>query len=55
MDLEQKQILAQIIDNQLILNNKIDSLIKVVSDLANTIIKYDNEYQNQIAQGALEE
>jgi hypothetical protein len=55
MDIETKQIFAQIIDNQMELNKKVDNLIKVVNDLANTIIKYDNEYQNQIAQGAIEE
>lgn len=55
MDFELKQILAQMIDNQLVLNKKIDDLTKVVSNLTNTIIKYDNEYQNQIAAGAIEE
>lgn len=55
MELETKQILGQIIDNQMMLNNKIDTLIKIVSELTNTIIKYDNEYQNQIAAGAIEE
>lgn len=45
------EALKQIIDNQLILNKKIDILIKVMSDLTNTIIKYDNDYQNEIAKG----
>ena len=48
MDNEIKIILSQIIDNQLILNKKVDTLIKIMSDLTNTIIKYDNEYQQEI-------
>ena len=48
MDSETKIILSQIIDNQLILNKKIDALIKIMSDLTNTIIKYDNEYQQEV-------
>lgn len=55
MEFEEKQILGQIIDNQLVLNKKIDDLINVVSNLTNTIIKYDNDYQNEIAKGAIEE
>ena len=43
MDNETKIILSQIIDNQLILNKKVDILTKIMSDLTNTIIKYDNE------------
>ena len=48
MDSETKIILSQIIDNQLILNKKVDILTKIMSDLTNTIIKYDNEYQQEM-------
>ena len=48
MDNETKFILSQIIDNQFFLNKKVDNLIKIMSDLTNTIIKYDNEYQQEI-------
>ena len=47
MDIE--ILLKQIIDNQFILNRKIDELIKINSELTNTIVKYDEDYQNQIA------
>ena len=53
MDKEDKMYISQIIDNQNILNKKIDNLIKVVSDLANTIMKYDQQYQNDIASGKI--
>jgi len=49
MDKEDKMYIGQIIDNQNILNKKMDNLIKIVSDLANTIMKYDQQYQNEIA------
>lgn len=49
IDLELKQILAQIIDNQLFLNKKTDELLNTLNTLTNTIIKYDNEYQEEIA------
>ncbi len=45
-----KMVLGQIIDNQLILNRKTDMVIDLLSKLTNTIIKYDNEYQQQIAE-----
>jgi hypothetical protein len=47
IDLE--KILEQVIDNQFILNKKIDTVIDLLGKLTNTIIKYDNEYQQQIA------
>jgi len=53
MDKEEKMYISQIIDNQNILNKKMDNLIKVVSDLANTIMKYDQQYQNDIASGKI--
>lgn len=53
MDKEDKMYISQIIDNQNILNKKMDNLIKVVSDLANTIMKYDQQYQNDIASGKI--
>lgn len=53
MDKEDKMCVSQIIDNQNILNKKMDNLIKIVSDLANTIMKYDQQYQNDIASGKI--
>jgi uncharacterized protein YukE len=53
MDKEDKMYISQIIDNQNILNKKMDNLIKIVSDLANTIMKYDQQYQNDIASGKI--
>ncbi len=50
IDLE--KILEQVIDNQFILNKKIDTVIDLLGKLTNTIIKYDNEYQQQIANDA---
>jgi hypothetical protein len=50
IDLE--KILEQVIDNQFILNKKIDIVIDLLGKLTNTIIKYDNEYQQQIANDA---
>ena len=50
VDLE--KILEQVIDNQFILNKKIDTVIDLLGKLTNTIIKYDNEYQQQIANDA---
>lgn len=49
MDVLEKQIAQQLIDNQIQILNKLETLINIVSQLTNTIIKYDNEYQNQIA------
>lgn len=51
IDLE--KILEQVIDNQFILNKKIDTVIDLLGKLTNTIIKYDNEYQQQIADDAV--
>lgn len=48
MEQDLKYILGQIVDNQFELNKKIDTVIKLISDLTNTIIKYDQEYQNEI-------
>lgn len=53
MDKEDKIYISQIIYNQNILNKKMDNLIKIVSDLANTIMKYDQQYQNDIASGKI--
>jgi hypothetical protein len=44
----EKNILNQIIDNQFILNKKMDAIIDLLSKLTNTIIKYDETYQQQI-------
>lgn len=49
IDLELKQILAQIIDNQLSLNKKTDEMLNTLNTLTNTITKYDDEYQEEIA------
>jgi hypothetical protein len=43
-----KAILSQIIDNQFILSKKMDTIIEILNKLTNTIIKYDEEYQQQI-------
>lgn len=48
MNDELREIAAQIIDNQMALNKKIDELIKITSNLTNTIVKYDEQYQNEI-------
>ena len=53
MDIETRQILGQIIDYQRMTNSKLDILIKTLNDLTNTIIKYDNDYQNSLAAGEL--
>ncbi len=45
---EIREITAQIIDNQISLNKKMDELIKIMSNLTNTIVKYDEQYQNEI-------
>ena len=50
LETDLKYILEQIIDNQLSLNNKIDKLTEVVSKLTNTIIKYDDDYQQKIVE-----
>ncbi len=44
----EQQVLSQIIDNQLMMLKKMDELIKITSNLTNTIIKYDEDYQEQI-------
>ena len=44
----EKAILSQIIDNQFILSKKMDTIIEILNKLTNTIIKYDEEYQQQI-------
>lgn len=43
-----KMIVSQIIDNQFLLNKKMDTIIELLSKLTNTIIKYDEDYQQQI-------
>lgn len=48
LDTELKAILGQMIDNQFTLIKKIDNLTTVLSNLTNTMIKWDNEYQQEI-------
>jgi hypothetical protein len=48
-----KLIISQIIDNQFALSKKMDIIIDLLSKLTNTIIKYDNDYQQSIADEAL--
>lgn len=48
MDIETRQILGQIIDYQRMTNSKLDILIKTLNDLTNTIIKYDNSYNEEM-------
>lgn len=43
-----KMIFSQIIDNQFTLNKKMDIVIDLLSKLTNTIIKYDEDYQQKI-------
>jgi len=50
LETDLKYILEQIIDNQLNLNNKIDKLTEIVGKLTNTIIKYDDDYQQKIVE-----
>lgn len=50
METELKVILGQVIDNQLILNKRMDEILKILNNLTNTIIKYDNEYQQNIVE-----
>lgn len=45
---QEKMIFSQIIDNQFTLNKKIDVVIDLLSKLTNTIIKYDEDYQQKI-------
>lgn len=45
---QEKMIFSQIIDNQFALNKKIDVVIDLLSKLTNTIIKYDEDYQQKI-------
>lgn len=45
---QEKMIFSQIIDNQFALNKKIDTIIDLLSKLTNTIIKYDEDYQQKI-------
>lgn len=52
IDTELKMLLSQMIDNQQIIINKLQALIELNSNLTNTIIKYDNEYQQQIVNEA---
>lgn len=53
MEVLEKQIAQQLIDNQIQILNKLETLINIVSQLTNTIIKYDNDYQNDLAAGEL--
>lgn len=48
VDFEMRQILGQIVDNQMSINSRLESLIKIVTDLTNTIIKYDNSYNEEM-------
>ena len=45
---QEKMIFSQIIDNQFALNKKMDIVIDLLSKLTNTIIKYDEDYQQKI-------
>ena len=45
---QEKIIFSQIIDNQFALNKKMDIIIDLLSKLTNTIIKYDEDYQQKI-------
>ncbi len=45
---QEKMIFSQIIDNQFALNKKMDIIIDLLSKLTNTIIKYDEDYQQKI-------
>lgn len=45
---QEKMIFSQIIDNQFTLNKKMDTIIDLLSKLTNTIIKYDEDYQQKI-------
>ena len=45
---QEKMIFSQIIDNQFALNKKMDITIDLLSKLTNTIIKYDEDYQQKI-------
>lgn len=49
IDNELKQILSQIIDNQFNLNKKMEEILTTLTALTNTIIKYDEQYQEEIA------
>ena len=45
---QEKMIFSQIIENQFALNKKMDTIIDLLSKLTNTIIKYDEDYQQKI-------
>lgn len=45
-----EQMESQIIDNQLMTLKKLDQLIALLTNLTNTIIKYDEDYQKEIAE-----
>ena len=45
---QEKMIFSQIIDNQFAKNKKMDTIIDLLSKLTNTIIKYDEDYQQKI-------
>ena len=45
---QEKMIFSQIIDNQFALNKKMDTIIDLLSKLTNTIIEYDEDYQQKI-------
>lgn len=45
----EKELIGQLIDNQLMILKKLDILTDLVGKLTNTIIKYDDDYQAQIA------
>ena len=53
MDTLERQTVQQLIDNQIQILNKLETLTNIVSQLTNTIIKYDNDYQNDLAAGEL--
>lgn len=53
MEADLKQVLGQVIDNQFALNKKMDNLINEITQLKSIFLKYDDEYQNEIAEEAM--
>ena len=47
--MNEHELIGQLIDNQLMILKKLDILTDLVGKLTNTIIKYDDDYQAQIA------
>lgn len=53
MEADLRQVLGQVIDNQFALNKKMDNLISEITQLKSIFLKYDDEYQNEIAEEAM--